>query len=147
MRNLIGLVATIKVNSYAFTILVLMMVLLLVVFIILFYSTWNAIRNKDKKNDSEEDNKNKLKGDHKLPMSTMLKRTFYYIKPQLWRFVLAFALILAQVGFDVIFPMFMKEITDELQTESPVWSYILGFGLGYLGLVVVGQIVLYFERR
>ena len=145
MRNLIGFLATIKVNSYAFTILVLMMVLLLVVFIVLFYSTWNVMKNIGKKHDSEEDSKNKLKGDHKLPMSTMLKRTFYYIKPQLWRFVLAFALIIAQVGFDVIFPMFMKEITNELQTENPVWSYILGFGLGYLGLVVVGQIVLYFE--
>ena len=145
MRNLIGFLATIKANSYAFTILVLMMVLLLVVFIVLFYSTWNVMKNIGKKHDIEEDSKNKLKGDHKLPMSTMLKRTFYYIKPQLWRFVLAFALIFAQVGFDVIFPMFMKEITNELQTENPVWSYILGFGLGYLGLVVVGQIVLYFE--
>ena len=136
---------TMSGNSHLFTVLLLVIILLTVVFVALLFGTWNITHNKYSDQLSEEDARNKLKGDHKLPFSTKLKRTFYYIKPQLWRFVLALVLIFAQVGFDVIFPMFMKEITNELQKSNPLWSYILGFGLGYLGLVIVGQITLYFE--
>lgn len=145
MHSFLGYVTMISTNSYAFTLLILFSVLLFVVFIILVYASYNKFVRKTDSEDAEQDNKNKLKGDHKLPFSKKIKRTFFYIKPQLWRFVLALLLIVAQVGFDVVFPMLMKDITNELQKADPVWSYILGIGLGYLGLVIVGQIVLYFE--
>ena len=87
----------------------------------------------------------KLKGDHKLPFKVKFKRTLQYIKPQWWRFVVALLLILVSVGFDVVFPQFIKWITNNLQSVNPSLSYILGLGFGYLGLAVFGQIILYFE--
>ena len=145
MISFLNYAFTMSTNSHLFTILLLIIILMCATFAGLLFATWNAIHKKDNGELSEEDNKNKLKGDHKLPLSNKLKRTYYYIKPQLWRFAIGLLLIVAQVGFDVVFPMFMKEITNELQESNPLWSYILGFGLGYLGLVVVGQIALYFE--
>ena len=145
MISFLNYAFTMSTNSHLFTILLLIIILMCVTFVGLLFATWNAIHKKDNGELSEEDNKNKLKGDHKPPLSTKLKRTYYYIKPQLWRFAIGLLLIVAQVGFDVVFPMFMKEITNELQESNPLWSYILGFGLGYLGLVIVGQITLYFE--
>ena len=132
-------------KSQLFVILLLITALLAITAVILVFAIWNKTHNITSAHLSEEDSRNKLKGDHKLSFSTKMKRTFYYIKPQLWRFALAGVLIIAQVGFDVTFPYFMGKITNELQEVAPVWNYILGFGLGYLGLVIAGQITLYFE--
>ena len=90
----------------------------------------------------------KLKGDHKLPFGIKLKRTLHYLKPQWWRFLIAFLLIIISVGFDVLFPMLMSMITNELQSNEvghPVWNVILMIALGYLVLVIFNQLVLYFE--
>ncbi len=85
----------------------------------------------------------------KMPFKIKLSRTLHYLKPQWWRFLLALLLIIVSVGFDVAFPMIMSKITNELQSKEaghPVWNIILLLSLGYLGLVIFNQVVLYLEQ-
>ena len=85
---------------------------------------------------------------HKLPFKVRLRRTLHYLKPEWWRFLLAFVLIIVSVGFDALFPFIMRLITNELQSKEvghPVWNVILFLSLGYLGLVIFNQVVLYLE--
>mgnify|MGYP003309126452 CR=1 FL=1 len=56
----------------------------------------------------------KLKGDHKLPLSVILKRTLTYIKPEMTQFMTAIFLVALNVALDVISPLFTSKITDEL---------------------------------
>lgn len=86
---------------------------------------------------------NLLTGDKPMPFGVILKRTFRYIKPQLPRFIIAFALILLNVAFDVALPMFVSAVTDNLKSDHLVLTVIIGFAVGYITLGAVNQIVLY----
>lgn len=78
-----------------------------------------------------------------MPFGVTLKRTFRFIKPQLPRFVAAFALILLNVAFDVALPMFVSAVTDNLKSDAIVLKVIIGFAVGYITLGAVNQLVLY----
>ena len=91
-----------------------------------------------------EDNE-KLFGDKKIPMKIMLKRLFHYIKPEWMWFLLAFVLIIFNVGLDIVLPLFMKEFTDVLALESTALAYIIGIAAGYFGISFATQILIYFE--
>ena len=58
----------------------------------------------------------KLKGDKKIPARIMIKRTLRYVRPEWLSFVIAGILILAYVATDIIFPLFIAQITDNLQS-------------------------------
>lgn len=87
----------------------------------------------------------KLKEDKKLPISIMLKRTIKYIKPELWRFILAFILIILNVALDVILPLFISNITNNLTSSEISIKYILILTGSYFGICIINQILLYFE--
>ena len=91
-----------------------------------------------------EDNE-KLFGDKKIPMKIMLKRLFHYIKPEWMWFLLAFVLIIFNVGLDIVLPLFMKEFTDVVALESTALAYIIGISAGYFGISFATQILIYFE--
>lgn len=86
---------------------------------------------------------NLLTGDKPMPLGVTLKRTFRFIKPQLPRFIVAFALILLNVAFDVALPMFVSAVTDNLKSDHLVLTIIIGFAVGYITLGAVNQVVLY----
>ena len=86
---------------------------------------------------------NLLSGDKPMPFLITLKRTFRFIKPQLPRFILAFALILLNVAIDIALPMFVGAVTDNLKSDSIALKVIIGFAVGYITLGAVNQIVLY----
>ena len=87
----------------------------------------------------------KLKGDKKIPARIMIKRTLRYVRPEWLSFVIAGILILAYVATDIIFPLFIAQITDNLQSPYISMQTILLFTFGYLGLAVINQILQYFE--
>ena len=87
----------------------------------------------------------KLKGDKKLPISTILKRTFVYIKPELGRFILALFLVACNVGLDVISPMFTSKITDELVKTNIDMRYIFNLCLAMFAVGLINQVFLYIE--
>ena len=91
-----------------------------------------------------EDNE-KLFGDKKIPAKIMFKRLMHYILPEWKFFLLAFILIIINVGLDVILPLFMKEFTDAIGKTDVVLGFILGLAAGYFGICLINQILIYFE--
>ena len=57
------------------------------------------------------DDNEKLFGDQKIPAKKMIKRLAHYILPEWKSFLLAFILIIINVGLDVVLPLVIKEFT------------------------------------
>ena len=91
-----------------------------------------------------EDNE-KLFGDHKIPTSVMLKRLLRYIRPEWKSFLFSFLLIILNVGFEVITPLFIKEFTNAIADTSVTLAYIMGLSIGYFIISIVSQAMIYFE--
>ena len=92
---------------------------------------------------SEENEK--LFGDHKIPPKVMLKRLWHYIRPELAVFIIAFILIIFNVGADIVLPLVMKEFTNALGNSNTALGFIIGLSLGYFAITFVSQICIYFE--
>ena len=86
----------------------------------------------------------KLKGDRKIPRTVMLKRTMKYLKKEWLSFVLAGLLIIANVGLDILFPLFMEQLTNNLQSPDISMKIILMIAIGFFALSVVSQVFAYF---
>ena len=95
-----------------------------------------------------EDNE-KLFGDKKIPSRIMIKRLWRYIGPEWKSFALALLLILINVGFDVVLPLFFRNFTnvlaDTLKENSALLSSVIALSIGYFSLSFVSQIMIYFE--
>ena len=94
----------------------------------------------------EFDEIEKLKGDKKIPRSVMFKRTLKYVKPEWPSLLLASILVLVSVAVEILYPLFMQQLTNSLQTPTDkTTKIILMITLGYFGLSVILQIATYFE--
>ena len=71
------------------------------------------------------DEKDRLKGDKKIPLGEFVKRVAGYLKPEIGRFILAGILILINVGLDVVLPLITAAVTDNLSSDTPVLSYVI----------------------
>ena len=87
----------------------------------------------------------KLFGDKKLPPKVMLKRLSHYILPEWKAFVLAFILIIVNVGLAVILPLFIREFTNVFSKNNTTLAIILGLTIGYFSVSLVSQVLVYFE--
>ena len=87
----------------------------------------------------------KLKGDKSIPRKVMLKRTWKYAKSEMGRIVLALVLVLINVGIDIIFPILMSRLTDNLQSPDISMKIILMIAGGYLLLALVSSAFAYIE--
>ncbi len=87
----------------------------------------------------------KLMGDKKIPLTTLFKRTFHYVKPELPRFLFALFLILINVGIDVVLPLIISKITTNLKSDYLDLILILVLVMGYFLLSLINQAFLYFE--
>ena len=87
----------------------------------------------------------KLMGDKKIPLTTLFKRTFHYVKPELPRFLFALFLILINVGIDVVLPLIISKITTNLKSDYLDLILILVLVIGYFLLSLINQAFLYFE--
>jgi len=86
-----------------------------------------------------------LKGDKKLPLSVILKRTLKYIKKEITSFVLALFLIACNVGLDVVSPIFSSAITDELVKDNIELRKILFIVVAMFVVTAINQLFLYIE--
>ena len=89
----------------------------------------------------------KLKGDKKLPLSVILKRTFKYIKPEMKSFIASLILIGLNAFLDIISPLFTKNITDELVKDNINIRFIVNLAILSFLVVIVNQVFLYLESR
>ena len=101
------------------------------------------------------DDNEKLFGDQKIPKKKMIKRLAHYILPEWKSFLLAFVLIIINVGLDVVLPLVIKEFTAAITEETTFISqfvtitnmlrYIIILAIGYFAICVVNQVLIYFE--
>ena len=88
----------------------------------------------------------KLFGDKKIPSKVMFKRLMHYVLPEWKSFLVAFILILINVGLDVILPLFVAEFTDRLgDVTDKTLAFVIGLSIGYFAVSFVNQILIYFE--
>lgn len=90
--------------------------------------------------------KHNLLADKKLPTKELFLRTMKYFRPEMKRFILGFLLIILNVAFDVITPICIMQITNNLKSENPLFSIIVFFSIGFLILVIIGSIINYLEN-
>lgn len=85
----------------------------------------------------------KLKGDKKIPFKVMAKRTFHYVKKEWISFILAGFLIILNVTLDIVFPLFMRDLTNNLQSPDISLQIILTIAIGYFVLSLFSQVFAY----
>lgn len=88
----------------------------------------------------------KLKGDHKIPRRQLIRHLYGFIKPELWKFLLAMLLIGANVALDIVLPLLVSKTTDVLTSLTPSSGTqfllaIISFTVGYFILAVSNQIL------
>ncbi|MBR6410991.1 MAG: ABC transporter ATP-binding protein [Clostridia bacterium] len=95
--------------------------------------------------DTEE--AERLKGDRKIPLGSLLRRTVRYARPELSRFLLSGLLILVNVGLDIILPLFTKDITETLTGEMTInhLHRVIVVVILYFLISALNQVFLYFE--
>lgn len=91
-------------------------------------------------NDAE-----KLKGDVHIPTKDMFSRIYRYLKPEMARFVGAMLLILLNVVLDIILPLFVSQITNNLKSDGINMEFIVGMAVAYLAIGVFNQAFLVWE--
>lgn len=87
----------------------------------------------------------KLKGDVHIPSKEMYKRIWRYLKPEAARFVGAMLLILVNVVLDIILPLFVSRITNNLKSDGINLEFIIGMAVAYLAIGVFNQAFLVWE--
>ena len=88
----------------------------------------------------------KLKGDKKIPFRVMMKRTSKYVKSEWLALLISGLLIIANVAFDIVLPLFIKHLTDNLQTPADdTLKIVIFIAVGFLVLSIVSQGLAYIE--
>ena len=89
----------------------------------------------------------KLKGDHKLPLSVLIRRTLKYISKEKGWFILALFMLGINVILDSISPLFTSRITDLLVEDNINIKLIMNLVLLSFVIMCINQMFLYFESR
>ena len=87
----------------------------------------------------------KLKGDHKLPLKEIIKRTLKYLGPEKRSFIIALIMIALHVVLDSISPLIARSIMDELVLDNIRIKYILTLALLSFIITLNMQIFIYIE--
>ena len=89
----------------------------------------------------------KLKGDVKLPLGVIIRRTLKYISSEKGGFILSLLLLILNVALDSISPLFTSRITDELVRDNINIRLILNLVLLSFALTCINQAFLYLNAR
>ena len=92
-----------------------------------------------------QDDMNKLKGDTKIPLKVLFKRTMAYVKPEWLSFVLALLFLGGNVGLDLWLPKIIGDITNMLLSSDVVYKKILNWSLIYLAISASNVLLIYIE--
>ena len=92
-----------------------------------------------------EEEKEALFGDKKIPNKILFKRIMKYVKPEWVSFLIAFILLAISVAFDMVFPLVLSYFTDGIKTGNITLRIIIFIAVGYLVLSVVNGVMVYFE--
>ena len=88
-----------------------------------------------------DENKSKLIGDVKLPFRVLFKRTFKYLKPHLWKIILALLLIVLGLAFEIVVPLIYRDIIDNLNSNNIAIHLLPWAIVVYFSCTLVSQII------
>ena len=92
-----------------------------------------------------DENKSKLIGDVKLPLRVLFKRTFKYLKPHLWKIILALLLIAVGIAFEIVVPLIYRDIIDNLNSND-ISIHLLPWAIiVYFSCTAVSQIIRFID--
>lgn len=88
----------------------------------------------------------KLRGDHKMKLSQILKRSWKYVKKEVGWIILSLVFIAINVVVDVILPQFIMLFVDKLSdVANTTLSMVMGIVVGYTVLSIANQGLLYIQ--
>jgi len=93
----------------------------------------------------DADEKERLRGDCKLPAGVLVRRTLKYLKPELGRFIFAGFLLLINVFLDVVMPIISKEITNNLSGNDINLHRLITLAVAFFLICIVNNVFFYFE--
>lgn len=88
-----------------------------------------------------------LKGDKKIPLKTLIKRTLVYIGPEKKAFILSLLMVMVNVILDMLSPLLTSTLTDELVSDNVRLSFIINISILAFVIVVISQAFLYIESK
>lgn len=88
-----------------------------------------------------------LKGDKKIPLKTLIKRTLVYIKPEKKAFIVSLLMVMVNVILDMLSPLLTSTLTDELVSDNVRLSFIINISILAFVIVVISQAFLYIESK
>ena len=92
-----------------------------------------------------DESKSKLIGDVKLPLKVLFKRTFKYLKPHLWKIILALLLIALGIAFEIVVPLIYRDIIDNLNSNN-ISIHLLPWAIiVYFSCTVISQVIRFVE--
>ena len=92
-----------------------------------------------------DENKSKLIGDVKLPLRVLFKRTFKYLKPHLWKIILALLLIAVGIAFEIVVPLIYRDIIDNLNSND-ISIHLLPWAIiVYFSCTAVSQVIRFID--
>ena len=93
----------------------------------------------------EENEKERLKGDKKIPARILFRRMLAYVRPEIGSFVLAGFLLLLNVALDVVIPLIISRITDGLTSEIIHLRTVIMLAAGTFLIGAVNNLFIYLE--
>lgn len=88
----------------------------------------------------------KLKGDHHMKNSEIIKRSFGYVKSELPLIIVSLLMILVNVALSSLLPVIFQQFIDTLEdTTNVILRDIIFLAVGYFVINVFNQAFLYFE--
>ena len=86
-----------------------------------------------------------LKGDKKIPLKILFKRTMHYVRPEILSFIIAFVLLIANVLLDLYLPIIFSNIIDRLQEDVINYNQIIASTILYFGISAGNMLFIYAE--
>ncbi len=75
----------------------------------------------------------------------LLKRTFFYIKPYIFKFILSFIFIIINVVLEIILPLIMSSSIKEMKSDNIELMMILFLAISYMILGTINIFFIYFQ--
>ena len=93
----------------------------------------------------ETEEKERLKGDKKIPFRILFRRMLAYVRPEIGSFVLAGFLLLLNVALDVVIPLIFSRVTDALTSEIIHLRTVILLAVGAFVVGAVNNLFIYVE--
>lgn len=93
----------------------------------------------------EEDQKERLKGDKKIPVRILFRRMLAYVRPEIRSFIFAGFLLLLNVALDIVIPLIVSRITDSLTEELIDLRTVVMLAVGAFLIGAVNNLFIYVE--